>query len=128
MKAVLLLIAALMLLIGLTGVFWPAGLIPLVNYSFTPQGIWVSAIARMAFGAALLFGAHATRTPRTVRVMGTIIFLAGVATALVGAEQAQALKDWWITKGGDALRIAACLPLAAGCFIGWTTMTRKPRL
>jgi hypothetical protein len=127
MKAIALLIAGLMVLFGLTGILWPEGLMSLVNHSFTSQGLWVTAIARMLIGALLLFAARATRTPKTVRVIAIIIFLAGVATLLIGAEQAQSLKELWAGKGPDALRIAACLPFAAGCFIGASAATKNPR-
>jgi hypothetical protein len=36
------------------------------------------------------------------------------------------LKDWWLSHGPDALRIAACFPLAVGFFILVATLT-KPR-
>lgn len=127
MRIIALLIAAFLVLIGLTGVFWPEGLMGLLKYSFTSRGLYVIASARMLVGALLLLAAGATRTPRTVRVLGIIVFLSGVATALITTEQAQLLKDWWIAKGPDALRIAACLPLAAGCFLAGTTLTKNPR-
>ena len=126
MKIIALGIAALLILVGLTGVLWPAGLMGLMNYSFTSTGIYVAAITRMVMGGLLLVAAQATRTPRTIRVIAVIIFLAGVATALISPERAQVLKDWWLSHGPDALRIAACFPLAVGFFILVATLT-KPR-
>jgi hypothetical protein len=125
MKAIALGIAALMLLAGLTGVLWPEGLMGLMTYSFTSTGIYVTAITRMVLGALLLVAAGATRTPKTVRVIAVIIFLAGVATALMSAERAQLLKDWWSSHGPDALRIAACFPLAVGFFIAGSTLFKN---
>ena len=126
MKIISLGIAALLILVGLTGVLWPEGLMGLMTFSFTPTGIYVTAITRMVIGALLLIAAPAARTPRTIRVIAVIIFLAGVATALLSAERAQLLKDWWINHGPDALRVAACFPLAVGFFILVATLT-KPR-
>jgi hypothetical protein len=126
MKIISLGIAALLILVGLTGVLWPEGLMGLMTFSFTPTGIYVTAITRMILGALLLIAAPATRTPRTIRVIAVIIFLAGVATALLSAERAQLLKDWWINHGPDALRVGACFPLAVGFFILVATLT-KPR-
>jgi hypothetical protein len=126
MKAIALGIAALLILVGLTGVLWPEGLIDLMKYSFTSTGIYVAAITRMVLGALLLVAARATRTPKTIRVIAVFIFLAGVATALINPERAQLLKDWWLSHGPDALRIAACFPLAVGFFILVATLT-KPR-
>jgi len=126
MKAIASGIAALLILVGLTGVLWPEGLMDLMKYSFTSSGIYVAAITRMVLGGLLLVAAQATRTPKTVRVIAVIIFLAGVATALINPERAQLLKDWWLSQGPDALRIAACFPLAVGFFILVATLT-KPR-
>ena len=126
MKIISLGIAALLILAGLTGVLWPEGLMGLMTFSFTPTGIYVTAITRMVLGALLLIAAPATRTPKTIRVIAVIIFLAGVATALLSAERAQLLKDWWINHGPDTLRVAACFPLAVGFFILVATLT-KPR-
>ena len=122
MKTILLLIASLMILLGLTGVLWPEGLIDLLKHS---SGLYALAVVRMVLGALLLVGAKATRTPKTVRVIGVIIFAAGVATALISVERAQMLKDWWVSHGPDSLRIAACIPLAVGCFIAGSTVTRR---
>jgi hypothetical protein len=126
MKIIALGIGALLILLGLTGVLWPEGLLDLVKYSFTSTGIYVIAITRMVLGALLLVAASATRTPKTIRVIAVIIFLAGVATALINPERAQLLKDWWLSHGPDILRIVACFPLAVGFFILVATLT-KPR-
>ena len=126
MKIISLGIAALLILVGLTGVLWPEGLMGLMTYSFTSTGIYVAAISRMILGGLLLVAAQATRTPKTTRVIAVIIFLAGVATALINPDRAQLIKDWWLSHGPDALRIAACFPLAVGFFILVATLT-KPR-
>jgi hypothetical protein len=128
MKVIALVIAALMILLGLTGVLWPEGPMELARYSFTSTGIYVAAIVRIVLGALLFVAASATRTPKTVRVIGTLIFVAGVATALMSAERAQLLNDWWMSHGPDALRIAACFPLAVGFFLAGSTLSksRKP--
>src|SRR4051794_30084898 len=117
MKAIALLIAALITLLGLTGVLWPEGLMQLAIYSFTATGLYVVAGVRVVLGALLFIVARATRTPKTVRVMGLIILVAGIATGLIPADRAQLMKEWWIGHGPDALRIAACFPLAAGIII-----------
>ncbi|HEX4630246.1 MAG TPA: hypothetical protein VH188_04710 [Chthoniobacterales bacterium] len=123
MRAIALLIAALMVLLGLTGVLWPEGLMPLLTYSFTGTGIYAAAAIRVVLGALLFIAARATRTPKTVRVIGLIILLAGIATALIPVERAQMMKDWWIERGPDTLRIVACLPLLAGIIVGISALT-----
>jgi hypothetical protein len=124
MKIIALLIATLMILLGLTGVLWPEGLMEFAKYSFTATGIYVTAIVRIALGLLLFVAAKATRTPKTVRVIALIIFVAGVATALMSVERAQLLREWWLGHGPDGLRIAACFPLAVGFFIACATLTK----
>jgi len=128
MKAIALIIALMMVSLGLTGVLWPEALMQLANFSFTRSGLYVAAAVRIVMGALLFFAASSTRTPKTVRVIGLIILVAGIATALIPAERALAMKDWWVARGPDTLRIAACFPLAVGIFIGLSTLTkeRKP--
>jgi len=125
MKIIALVISVLMILFGLTGVLWPEGVMDIAKYSFTSTGIYVVAIARMLLGAFLLVAANATRTPKTVRVIGILIFAAGVATALMSPERAQLMRDWMLARGPDFLRIAACIPLAAGFFILGATLTKS---
>jgi len=113
-----------MVLVGLTAVFWPEGLMELARYAHTSSGLYVAAFGRIALGALLFMAAAATRTPRTVRVIGPLIFVAGLATALISVERAQLLSDWWLGHGPDFLRIAACFPLVVGLFIGGATLAK----
>ncbi len=125
MKIIALLIATLMILLGLTGVLWPDGLMGFAKYTFTSTGIYIAAAVRIVLGLLLFVAAKATRTPKTVRVIGLIILVAGIATALITVERAQLLREWWMGRGPDALRIAACFPLAVGFFVAGSTLTRR---
>ena len=126
MKTIALFIAILLVLLGLTGVFWPEGLMQLAVYSFTGSGLYVIGAARIILGGLLVLAASATRTPKTVRVIGLIVLVAGIATALIPAERALAMKEMWVSRGPEPLRIAACFPLAVGIFIALSALT-KPR-
>ena len=122
MKALVLLSAILMIALGLTGVFWPEGLMDLAKYSFTKSGTYVVAAIRILLGTFLFTCAGATGTPKTVRVIGGIIFTVGMVGVLIGQEPARRLSEWWVAKGPDTFRIAACLPLAVGLFIAGSTI------
>ena len=126
MKTIALLIALLMVSLGLTGVVWPEGVMQFATYSFTATGLYVAAAVRIVLGGMLLFAATATRTPRTIRIIGLLILVAGIATALISVERAQSMKDWWLGHGPHVLRIAACVPLAVGIFLAWATISRRP--
>ena len=127
MKALLLFCAILMIALGLTGVFWPEGLMDLAKYSFTKSGTYVVAAVRILLGTFLFTCASATRTPKTVRVIGFLIFTVGIVGVLISHEPAQRLSEWWLARGADAFRIAACLPLLVGIFIGLSTLTTERR-
>ena len=125
MKAIALIIALMMVSLGLTGVLWPEGLMQLGTYSFSGSGMYVVAAVRIVLGALLFFAAASTRTPKTLRVIGLIILVAGIVTALIPAERALAMKDWFLGRNLNMLRIAVCFPLAVGIFIGWSTFSRR---
>jgi hypothetical protein len=125
MKTIVLLIAILLVLFGLTGVFWPEGLTWVAKYSVNSTGLYVVAAGRIILGALLFIGARATRTPKTLRVIGILIFLAGISTLFMSVQRAQAIVDTMLAHGADFFRIAACIPLAVGCFIAGSTVTRR---
>ena len=125
MKAIAFFIAALLVLFGLTGVLWPEGLMQLAKYSFSRTGLYVVAAARVVLGGLLFFAASATRTPKTIRVIGLLVLIAGIVTAVISPERADLMKDWLVARGPDTLRIAACIPLAAGLFIAGATLTKS---
>jgi hypothetical protein len=124
MKALVLLAAALMILLGLTGVFWPEGLMQLGKYSVTATGLYVVAAVRIILGTLLLVAAGATRMPKTLRVIGFIILVAGVATLLISAQRAQSLIDGLLSRGVEFFRVAACLPLIVGLLAGGAALTK----
>ena len=125
-KLLVLLIAILLIVLGLTGVLWPWGLMDLAKWTFAPKGLYPAAAIRIVVGLTLLLAAGATATPKIVRVIGAIIVAGGIATAFLSAETAQRLASWWLENGEDRLRITACIPLAVGIFLGGVTLFRKP--
>ena len=127
MKALLLLCAAVLILLGLTGVFWPEGLMDLAKYSFTTSGTYAIGALRILVGTFLFLCAKASRTARTNRVIGAAIFTVGIVGVLLSHEPAQRVSEWLLAKGSDTLRIVACLPLAVGFFIAGSTLTKGSR-
>lgn len=124
-KSLLLVCATLMIGLGLTGVFWPEGLMELAKYSFTKSGAYFVAAVRILLGTFLFTCAGAARTPKTIRVIGGVILTAGIVGLLLGREPAQRMSEWWVAKGPDAFRIVACVPLAVGLFIAGSTLAKS---
>lgn len=125
-RTIVLAIAGLLILLGLTGVLWPAGLTEVAKWSFSPKGLYTGAGLRVLIGALLIIAAGATAMPKTVRVIGVIIFVAGTLTALLSVETAQRMATWFFDNGEDRVRMMACLPLTVGLFLGGITLFRKP--
>jgi hypothetical protein len=127
MKKIVLVIAGLLVALGLTGVLYPEGLMGLVKYSFSPTGIIVVSVARIVIGLLLVFAARGSRIANTVRVIGAIIVVAGIAGFFLSPERAQTLASSFLDKGPDRLRLIACLPLAVGLFIGGSALFHRPK-
>jgi hypothetical protein len=125
MKTLAFAIAVLMICLGLTGLAWPEGLVRIGHYSFTQMGLYAVAIIRIAIGLVLFLAAPASRAPKTLRVIGVLVCVAGVATALITIERAQALMDWWSGHGVGFIRIAAVLVVGIGSFIAYATAPRR---
>ena len=125
MKILAFAIAVLMIAMGLSGIVWPEGLLKVGHYSFTHLGLYIVAILRVTIGLVLFLAAPASRAPKTLRVIGVIVCIAGVATALLTIEWAQMLMDWWMTHGLGFIRVAAIVVLAIGSFIAYATAPRR---
>jgi hypothetical protein len=83
----------------------------------TPSALYAVAVVRIAFGALLFWGASASRMPRMLRVIGTVIMVAGLLTPFFGVERAQAMLTWWSSHGQAFMRAWAALAVAFGLFI-----------
>jgi hypothetical protein len=125
MKILACAIGALMILLGLTGIFWPEGLVGVGQYSFTSVGLYVVAIIRVVIGLVLFLAAPASRAPKTLRILGVIVCVAGVAVASLSVQRAQELMDWWTTHGLGFVRVAAVIVVAVGGFIAYVTAPRR---
>ncbi len=125
MKILAFAIAVLMICLGLTGLVWPEGLVRIGHFSFTQIGLYIIAVLRVAIGLALYLAAPDSRTPKTLRVIGVLVCVAGVATALISIERAQAMMDWWSSHGSGFVRVAAILVVGIGSFIAYATAPRR---
>jgi hypothetical protein len=125
MKTLAFAIAVLMICLGLTGLAWPEGLEKIGHFSFTQIGLYIVAIIRIAIGLVLFLAAPASRAPKTLRVIGVLVCVAGVTTALISIQWAQALMDWWSGHGVGFIRIAAVVVVGIGSFIAYATAPRR---
>lgn len=103
--------------IGLTALVVPFGLRGLANQFDTPVEFYGVAGVRIAFGLLLISAASASRLPRVLRVLGTVIVVLGAATVLTGsfgAARAHEAISWAFQRDAVAVRIAGVVLVALG--------------
>jgi len=127
MRIAALLVALFAIVVGVVGIVMPDSLMTIGRYVATPVGLYVIAAVRVAIGLVLMLVAPTSRVPRTLRVVGAVVIVAGLATPLFGVERTRAILDWESTQGTALIRVMACLVLAIGGFIVFAVATgRRP--
>ena len=100
----------------------PAGFVWIAQHSVTPGALYVIAAVRVTLGLVLISVASVSRVPRALRILGYLILVAGVATALTGLagiERARVMTEWWLKQGSGVIRLTGALVLALGGFIAF---------
>ena len=108
--------------VGGVGILAPSGLVWIAQHSVTSGAFYLIATVRVAFGLALISAASASRAPKAVRVLGYVILIAGITTALMGLlaiGRARDIIDWWLQLGSGVVRLTGVLVLALGGFIAY---------
>jgi hypothetical protein len=109
--------------IGAVGVVVPSCLVWIAQHSGTSGAFYVFAVVRVALGLVLISAASASRAPRTLRILGFFVLIAGIATALIGLmaiDRAAAIIEWWLRQGSGVVRLDGVLALAVGGFLAYT--------
>ena len=89
----------------------------------TPAGLYAIAALRIAIGLVFVLAAPASRAPRTVRVLGLIVIIAGLMTPWFGVARARAVLNWFATAGPLLMRLDAGVGLALGAFLVYVFRT-----
>jgi hypothetical protein len=120
MKKVAFVMALLIAAVGAGGIVAPSMLIWIAQHVVTSGAFYAIATVRVAFGLILISVASDSRYPKTLRVLGVIILIVGITTALtalVAMESARAMIERWCEQGPWANRLAGVFILALGGFI-----------
>ena len=122
MKNLAFVVALLVLVLGVAGIVAPSGLVWIAQRTATSGAYYVIAAVRVAFGLILISVASASRSPRALRILGYIILVAGIATALAGLlaiERVHAIIDGWVQQGSWLVRLSAVPVVALGGFVAY---------
>jgi hypothetical protein len=127
MRLLALLVALFIMVVGIVGVVAPDRLMTVGQYVITPVGLYAISALRVGMGLVLMLVAPISRTPKTLRALGAVVLVAGLATPLFGVDRARAIADWGATQGTALLRGAGGLMLAIGSFIAFAVAAgRRP--
>jgi len=74
---------------------------------------------RVGIGIVLMLVAPVSRVPKTLRTLGAIVLVAGLATPIFGVDRARAVLDWEATQGTALIRLGAVLAVLAGAFVAF---------
>ena len=108
--------------VGAVGILAPSILVWLAQHFVTSGAFYVIATVRIAFGVLLISVASASRMPRALRVLGSVIVILGIATALTGLVaigRARGAIEWWLQQGSGVFRLTGILVLALGGFVAY---------
>lgn len=120
MKALAFVLGLCILTVGAVGILAPSGLVWIAQYFVTSCAFYVIATVRVAFGLVLISAASASRAPKALRVLGYVIVIAGIVTALTGLlaiGRARVSIEWWLQQRSGVVRLTGVLVLVLGGFV-----------
>ncbi len=117
MRPLAVVVALAIVALGLIGVAAPDTLLDISRHLVTRPGLYAVAAFRVAYGALLIAIARGSRMPRTVRVVGIIVVIAGLLTPLFGVDRAHAYIGWLASQGPAIVRLVGCAAAAFGLLL-----------
>jgi hypothetical protein len=111
--------------LGLFGLVAPSQLLEFGRPLLTETGLYVVAAVRVAFGLLLLFAARLSRMPRTLRVFGIVIIVAGLTTPLFGVERSVSMFNWLSAQAPALVRVVATLAMGFGALVVYAGFPRR---
>jgi hypothetical protein len=122
MKALAFCMALFVAAFGAVGIFVPSIPAWVAQHAASSGVFYAVATIRIAFGLILISVAPVSRSPKILRVLGYLILITGITTALTGLiaiDRARAMIEWWLQQGSGITRLTSFLLLALGGFIAY---------
>jgi hypothetical protein len=110
--------------VGAAGLIAPSLLVSIALGFVLPGALAFYALAaiRIAFGLLLVGVSPESRAPRAVRILGYVVPILGVTTAVAGlaaVDRAQGTIEAWALQDPLVLRLTAAPILALGSFVAY---------
>ena len=109
--------------IGIVGLVSPDTLLTARQYLGTPVGHYAGGAVRLAMGVSLILCAPVARTPKTLRILGAVLCLQGLASVVSSVDLARTVMQAEAPHT-SLLRVGALIALASGAFIAFTVTGR----
>jgi hypothetical protein len=77
---------------------------------------------RILFGVIMTLAAGSSRFPQTLRIIGILLIVVGVTVLLLGNARVQALMDWFLRRGPNAIRVGGIIGLLFGGFLTYAVV------
>ena len=122
MKNLAFIVGLLILAASAVGVVVPSGAIWIAQHAYTSGAFYLIGAVRVAFGCVLISVASVSRAPKTLRVLGYLIVIAGLATIVTGVvafDRARAIIEWWLQLGHGVIRTTGIIVLALGVSVAY---------
>lgn len=110
---------------GVLGLASPTMLAGVVGTIQIAPGMYLAAVFRVLIGIVLVLAASGSRAPKSLRVLGALIFLAGLLTPFIGLQFAQLVLAWWSEGGPAVVHAWASALLLIGAFIVYANIPRR---
>ena len=127
MRLLGLVIGALVIFVSAISFAVPDLKLSLERSAMTPTGLYAIALLRIAIGLVFVCVAPASRAPRTLRVLGLVVIIAGLMTPWFGVTRAQATLNWVASAGPLLMRLDAVVGMALGGFLVYVFRTPTQR-
>ena len=127
MRLLGLVIGALVIFVSAISFAVPDLKLSLERSAMTPTGLYAIALLRIAIGLVFVCVAPASRAPRTLRVLGLVVIIAGLMTPWFGVTRAQATLNWVASAGPLLMRLDAVVGMALGGFLAYVFRTPTQR-
>jgi hypothetical protein len=96
-------------------------------YFATPERFYTAGAVRVAMGLVVILSAPTSRAPKTLRALGAVMCMQGLAATLMGPDRARAIMEWETMRGTALLRVGAAVALAAGVFLAFAVTGHRPQ-
>jgi hypothetical protein len=114
------------IVLGAIGIVVPVELVRIARLFESPSGLYLAAAIRVLLGAVLVLAASGARAPSAIRVIGGVVFVAGLLTPVVGLDRARAILEWWVAQGSLWTRVAGAVAVTFGSVLMCLLKSRAP--